>query len=383
MKRKFNFLILAVVLIASFAVTGCIKPPRYDAIVTINTNELAYLVNLTGEDTATAGYSEVQKKNIPIGNYWQKLGRFEHQGTWRPNSMVIVVPQAPVRLKWDASDRTNTVRMTSIESSGFIVPMIINAFIADYNDGSKYLRSFKPESPDSKDEDVWRKLEIKQWPQYLKQAAQPLENALNTVVYTKLIEQLNQLFVKVPILNAEISSKIFIPAVYDGITAEELTRRVQEAGVVGTDGKPIKFESDLISIKAWAKDTYGISITAMAPEDGVIYDNPDVQKQIDALAAGVMKEKTLAQDQINAQAQQRVAVTNAETERRVANEKAATASTLRVLQEIENDANIAKATADAIRKGNAVAPGTLPKGLTTMTVISDRDGIDAFGFPTK
>jgi hypothetical protein len=272
--------------------------------------------------------------------------------------------------------------MTSVESSGFIVPMIINAFIADYSDGSKYLRSFKPET-NAENEDIWRKLDIKDWSSYLKQSAQPLENALNTVVYTKIIEQLNQLFVKVPILNAEIASKIFIPAVYEGISAEELTRKIKESGVVGVNGKPIVFESDLISIKQWAKDTYGITITAMAPEDGVIYDNPDVQEQIDALAAGVMKEKTLAQDQINAQAQQRVAVTNAETERRVANEKAATASTLRVLQEIENEAKIAQATADAIRSGNAVAPGTLPKGLTTATVIMDSNGIDAFGFPTK
>jgi hypothetical protein len=144
------------------------------------------------------------------------------------------------------------------------------------------------------------------------------------------------------------------------------------------NGLNIIFSEDVFSVRDWAKDTYGITITAMAPMDGVIYDNQDVQRQIDALAAGVMKEKTLAQDLANAQAQQSIDVTRAGTDTLVAQQKAAQADALQALQNIENSRMIAEAEAQAIKEGRyrpvpstvvvqdlnmlgALAPGTVGK----------------------
>jgi hypothetical protein len=364
MKKIGIFLLLVMAVL-----TGCIRSPDYDAVVQIQTNEIAFLVDMTGDKTAEAGNSAIQMKDIPIGGYWVRNGRFDWEGYWRPEAKVVVVSQAPVRLDWDQGNNTKTVRMTSIESSGFIVPMTINAYIDSSTDAYKYLRAFKPVTNENT---RWEKLSQKEWAPYIKESAQPLEVALNTVVFTKAIEALNVLFVQTPILKAEIASKIYIPAVFNGMKAEDLNQKMKDNEL------NIVFSEDVSSIKDWAKETYGITITAMAPMDGVIYDNQDVQRQIDALAAGVMKEKTLVQDLANAQAQQSIDITRARTDTLVAQQKAAQASALQVLQNIENSRMIAEAEAQAIKEGRyrpvpstvvvqdlnmlgTLAPGTIDK----------------------
>jgi len=354
------FSILASVIVIALSNASCIRPPNYPGLVTIQTNEIAFLVDMTSDESAAAASTAIQKKDIAIGTYWVKTGRWDHVGYWRPSSKVIVVSQMPARLTWDNSKDKKPIRMTSIESSGFIVPLIINAYVDNTADAQKYLKSFKPitEPVD------WSKLEPKQWGQYAKEEAQPLDVALNTVVYTKITEQLSQLFVKTPVLFAEIASKIYIPAIYNGITAKDLTAKVQSATGLNT----IVFAEDVMSIKQWAKDTYGITITAMAAGDGVIYDNEEVQKQIDNLASGVMKQKTLLQDKINAEKEQEIAVVRATTEKRQAEIKAASVSSLRSIQEIENERLKAEATAEAIRYGKVTPVGSFPTGLNSLIV---------------
>jgi hypothetical protein len=352
--------LLWIVSVSSLMLTGCIRPPDYPGLVTIQTNEIAFLVDMTSDQSATAATTAIQKKDIAIGTYWVKTGRFGHNGYWRPNSKVIVVSQMPARLTWDNSKDKKPIRMTSIESSGFIVPLIINAYVDNAVDAQKYLKSFKPIT----DPVDWSKLEPRDWGAYAKEEAQPLDVALNTVVYTKITEQLSQLFVKTPVLFAEITSKIYIPAVYNGISAKDLTKKVQDA----TGLQTIAFADSVMSIKTWAKETYGITVTAMAAGDGVLYDNPEVQRQIDALASGVMKQKTLLQDKINAEKEQEIAVVKATTERRQAEIKAASVASLRAIQEIENERLKAEATSEAIRKGKVVPLGSYPVGLNSLIV---------------
>lgn len=348
--RKIGIIVI-LVLPALAGLAGCIRPPDYDAVVQIQTNEIAFLVDMTGDKTAEAADSAIQMKDIPIGGYWVRNGRFDWTGYWRPEAKVVVVSQAPVRLDWDQGSDTKTVRMTSIESSGFIVPMTINAYIDSSADAYKYLRAFKPVT----DEGIqWAQLSQKEWAPYIKESAQPLYIALDTVIFTKVLESLNVLFVQTPILKAEIASKIYIPAVFNGMKAADLNQKMRDNGL------DVVFSDDVPSVRDWAKETYGITITAMAPMDGVIYDNQDVQKQIDDLAAGVMKEKTLAQDLVNAQAQQSLDVTRARTDTLVAQQKAAQASALQALQNIENSRLIAEAEAQAIKEGRyRPVPGTV------------------------
>jgi len=284
-KALFVFAVIAILL------TGCRKP-NYPGMVQIQTNEIAFLVDMTSDQSVIGSNAEIQKKDIPINGYWVRTGRFDWQGYWRPNTKVIVVSQAPVRVEWDERDNTNTVRMVSSESSGFVVPMILNAYIADKSAALKYLAAFKPVSDEQMD---WSRVVQRDWHLSVKESAQPLTTALNTVVYTKIMEQLSVLFTKTPIYNAEVASKVYIRAVYEGMSAAELNRNLREAGLTG-----ITFTGDVFSLKDWAENTYGITITAMAPGDGVIYDSKEVQTQIDNLATAFMREKTLEQEQANA-----------------------------------------------------------------------------------
>jgi hypothetical protein len=340
-------------------------------MVQINTNEIPFLVDMTGDGAITAGASDVQRKDIPIPGYFVRTGRFEYQGYWRPTLKVIAVSQAPVRRVWDEKDTTQTVRMVSQESAGFVVPMMINAYIANAADATKYLAAFRPVSDESID---WSKIEQRNWADYVKENAQPLEKALDTVVYTKIMEQLNGLFVRVPILYAEVTSKVFIPAIFNGITSQELNKLVNEA-IPGDDVR-VNFTSDITSLRDWAKDTYGITITAMAPGDGVIFDSADVQRQIDNLAILAMQERTAKQDRLTKLEEQRVATVEAETRQRVAAIEAQTASSRRVLQEIENDKKIAEATAEAIRGGKVVPIGSYPVGLTSLIITPNYNSLN-------
>jgi len=353
-------LVFALTAVFALLGTGCIRAPNYPGVVQIQTNEIAFMVDMTGDGSVSAGDSDIQRKDIVIPGYFVRTGRFDYQGYWRPTTKVIVVSQAPVRLDWDRSDTTRTIRMTSSESSGFVVPMMINAYIADKAGAYKYLSAFKPISDESID---WSRVEQKDWGSYVKESAQPLETALNTVVYTKIMEQLAVLFVKTPILNAEVASKIYIPAVFEGKKASDLRAAIKSA--LGID---INFTEDVASLKDWALEKYGITITAMAPGDGVLYDNDEVQKQIDNLAAGVMKEKTLVQDRTNAQAEQQVKIIEASTRAREAEIQASIISVRAREQEIINSRTIAEATAEAIKSGKVVPAGSYPVGLTSLIV---------------
>jgi len=359
-------LLLVTALIAVMLV-GCIRAPNYPGMVQIQTNEIAFLVDMTSDAAVTGSNAEIQKKDIPIPGYFVRTGRFDHQGYWRPTLKVIAVSQAPVRREWDKTDATQSVRMVSRESSGFVVPMIINAYIADRASAVKYLSAFRPISDDNID---WSKIEQRNWAPYVKENAQPLERALDTVVYTKIMEQLSVLFVRTPILNAEVASKIYIPAVCDGMSAAVLSAAIRQA----LPDVNISFNQDVPSLKEWALETYGITITAMAPGDGVLYDSEDVQRQIDALAAAVMREKTLTQDRINAISEANVRAAEAEGQARVAQAQANTAQYRARLQEIENSKLIAEAQAEAIKIQAGKWNGQLPQTM----VVQDLTALGSF-----
>ena len=361
-KRSAGILMAAVLPLAMLA--GCIRPPDYPGMVQIQTNEIAFLVDMTGDGAAAGAQAEVQRKDIPIPGYFVRTGRFEHQGYWRPAVKVIAVSQAPVRLDW--TDTNNPIRMVSRESSGFIMPVVINAYIADAPGAVLYLNAFRPISDDSID---WSGVKQRDWGQAAKESAQPLEVALNNVVHAQLMRQLSALFVRTPILNAEVLSKIYLEAVSDGMTALELSERVG----VTVPGLALTFDRDIPSVKDWALERYGITVTVIAPGDGVIFDSIDVQRQIDALAAGVMRENTLRQDEINAGREAAVRAVEAEGQARVAQAQAQTAQFRRQLQEIENDRLLAEAQAEAIKMQAARWDGRLPS-----TIVS-QDGLSALG----
>lgn len=364
------FVVIAV--IAAILFVGCVRPPNYPGMVNIHTNELAFIIDMTNDGSAFVQDTNIQLRDIPIPGYFVRTGRFQHQGYWRPTLRVIAVSQAPVRREWDQTDSTQSVRMVSVESAGFVVPMIVNAYIANREDATKYLAAFRPVTDDNID---WSNIRQRDWHHHVKENAQPLERALDTVVYTRIMQDLSQLFVRVPILYAEAASKIFIPAIFEGMTVAELNRQI--ASTLPNDAPRINFTQNVSSIRDWALDVYGITITAMAPGDGVLYDSAEVQQQIDNLAIASMRERTLAQEQINAAAEQRVRDTQARTAAIEAQHQAGTIAVQRQRQEIENARMIAEATARAIEAGRVIPAGSFPTGLQSLIVTPHYNSLGA------
>ena len=357
--------IIFTVCIIAILLSGCIRPPNYDGVVQIQTNEIAFLIDMTSDSATQARETVIQRKDILIPGYFVRTGRFQHQGYWRPTLKVIAVSQAPVRREWNSDQGNEVVRVTSDRGAGFIVPITLNAFIANANDATRYLAAFRPISDDNID---WSGIKQRDWPRHVKENAQPLEHSLDTAVRPRIQNELSLLFIRVPILYAEVASKIFIPAVFEGMSAQELNAQVRAS----LPDVVITFDRDVPSIRDWALETYGITITVMAPGDGVIYDSDDIQAQIDALSIAAMRERTLAQEQINANAEQRVREIQARTARIEAEQRSAQIPTLRAMQEIENTRLLAEAQADSIRRGNYPPVPT--------TLITDAQ-LGAFGFP--
>ncbi|MDR2901388.1 MAG: FlxA-like family protein [Treponema sp.] len=339
---KKSFVLIGTILLVSALCMGCIRPPNYDGVVTIQTDETAFFVDMTNSDSTKASETLIQKKDVSIPGYWVRTGRFGFQGYWRPAAKVIVVSRAPVRLDWDETDTTRTIRMTSMESSGFKVPLTINAHIESDTDATLYLRSFRPLTSETVN---WSQLEQKEWAPYVKENARPLEDALNNVVFPKIVDMLDDLFVSVPIIDAERASKVFITAIQNGMSADLLNNELNSKGI------ELSLNEDIPSLSAWALENYGITIDSMAAIDGVIYDDNEIQEQINTLSAAKMQESTLAQQQINAMAQQQIDIINAQTQTRVAQEKARQVEALQALQAVENSRIIAEAEAEAIKAG--------------------------------
>src|SRR5574344_2032718 len=114
-------------------------------------------------------------------------------------------------------------------------------------------------------------------------------------------------------------------------------------------------------LKAYALEN-GITITQFGGTSGFVYDKKEIQEAIDKQAIAQAEGKRLQEEQenqkiinatnaITAKNQNDIDLKNAETARKIAEEKAATATTLARLQEIENSKTIADAQAEAIKAG--------------------------------
>jgi hypothetical protein len=373
--KKFSFLTALCIVFIMVSFAGCKKYNR-PAVVQIQTNEVAFLVDMTNDNTTSSGTDvgiQIQRKDVEIRGYWIKTGRLPNSGYWRPEQKVMVVSKKPTSIEWSADTKDPTIKVASKESVGFTVPILLNATVENDNDAKKYLQWFKSTQIE---EAKWEKLEAKEWGPYVREEAETLESAVNRVIFPKVNDLLAQLFIQTPIVDCEVKSKDYVPAIFNG--GQVLLPNGTSHTVVVKDG-----DNDYNSVREWAKQRYGITLLTLAATDGLIYDDANFQRLLNERAVQKLQEDVLAQKNTNAIAEQKVAITNAETERRVAAEKAASMSTLRIQQEIENLRLVGLAEAEAIKNGKVVPKGTLPMGLTNITIIADSNGLDSFGVPIR
>jgi hypothetical protein len=332
-KKLFSFLItlVAVFFMAFFA--GC-RPYNRPRVVQVEANETAFIVDARGETEAVQKDSmqKVNKRDVEIYGYWVKTGRFHINGYWRPLQRVIVVTRKPVEVQWSDAPGTPTIKVASKESVGFTVPIVVNATILD-EDAATYLNWFPAKGGtgsggsgifnNSEKEGAWDNIRLE---------AEPLESAINRVLYPFVNGELAKLFIEKSVIEAEVSSKQFVETV-----EAEAVKKAKE---------------------------YGITLILMKATDGIIYDDPQFQKALDDRALAFVKKDALELNEANRQIARNTEMRDAQTQAQVAATKASTIDIERRRQEIENSRIIAEAEAEAIKTRASKWNGAYPTTVT-------------------
>jgi hypothetical protein len=321
---------------------GCVKPYNRPAVVQIETNEAAFLVDMRSDNSASADtMTKIQRKDVLIDGYWVQTGRFQNSGYWRPTQKVLVVSRKPVEIYWSESGSDPTVRAVSSESVGFRVPLAVNATIESDEDAAAYLKWFKS-NRESNQAVRWENINASQWP--IREEAEPLESAVNRVIFPVVNNKLSELFLQVPIIECESKRVEFVSRAFEAAQIEA------------------------------AK--YGITLLILSSTDGLLYDDPEFQGRINDLAVAKMRENVLRQEQLNAAADQQVKTTQAQTGAEVARIQGQTVDIQRLQMEIEGQRLIYQAQADAIRtQADKSWPSTL--------VVEDLDMLGSLGLVQK
>ena len=220
---------------ASF--TGCIKPYDKPELVTIEASQTAFLIPLVGDTTDQASFQSeellaqamVATKEVQIPHRWLQTGRMESSGKWIPAAKLIVVERTPETREWSTdkdvgtSSKNQAIYAESSESIGFSVGMNCSAQIYTENDAVKFLYSYNN-----------------------KTLEEIMDGEIRARVESKFVEECAKYT-----LNDILSGKEKImSAVRDDVTTYFATK--------------------------------GITITVLGMKDGIDYDDPEIQKAINA-----------------------------------------------------------------------------------------------------
>lgn len=235
-KHMKKVLLLSMVLMALFALTGCRKPYNEPEFVTVTPSQTAFLVPLTG-DTSEQGNFEseemlaklkVPTKEIQIPKIWVQNGRRSYQGYYKPTATVIIVERKPETREWTADSNTGTsssnqgIKAESKESISFQVSMNITAQIDEPN-AVKFLYRYNNKS-------------------------------LSDIMDNEIRSMVEGLFV-----------------------AETATREMDS--ILVSKGEIMKAIND--SVKPYFAER-GITITVLGLKGDVVYDDPEIQDAINA-----------------------------------------------------------------------------------------------------
>ena len=232
--KKFIALILIIVMTCTLC-TGCVKPYDKPEFVTIEPSQTAFLIPLVGDTTEQAAFSseemllehKVATKEIQIPHRWVQTGRWNWKGEWRPSATVIIVERKPVSRSWESGDSTATSSNRAIfggssDNIGIYVGMNCTAMIEE-KDAAKFLYRYNNT---------------------------PLETIIDTDIKKMVEDRFN----------------------------------VETAKYISTELGAKKGEI-MEAVKAYVVDyfkEYGITITVLGLKEDISYENPEIQKAIDA-----------------------------------------------------------------------------------------------------
>ena len=294
--KHINKLILLVfiLVIATCSLVSCRKPYDKPEFMTIEPSQTAFLIPLVGDTTNQGAFeseallleAKVATKEIQIPHRWVQTGRRHWMGNWRPSATVIVVERKPVSRSWESGDSSASSSNKAIfgetaDNIGIYVGMNCTAMIEE-KDAAKFLYRYNNT---------------------------PLETIIDTDI-KKLVEDR---------FNIETAL----------VTSTELGAKKGEI-----------MKSVKNYVVEYFKD-YGITITVLGLKEGISFENPEIQKALDAKFAS---EQDLVIQQNKNEAN--LAKADAEAQATVI---AAEAKAAAKLKETQVEIEIAKAKAEALK----------------------------------
>ena len=262
--KKFNvikiFALVALMIMVCSCFIGCRKPYDKPEFVTIEPSQTAFLVPLVGDSSNQASFesedmllqAKVATKEIQIPHRWVQTGRQHWMGEWKASATLIVVERKPVSRSWESGDSAATSSNKAIfgetaDNIGIYVGMNCTAMIEE-KDAAKFLYRYNNT---------------------------PLETIIDTDIKKMVEDRFN----------------------------------IETALVLSTDLGTKKGEI-MEKVKTYVVDyfkDYGITITVLGLKEGVSFENPEIQKALDAKFAS-------EQDLVIQQNKNEAAIAKAEAE---------------------------------------------------------------------
>ena len=236
MKKYFRIFMLAVMLVMCvLTFASCRKPYDKPEFKNIEASQTAFLVPLIGDTSDQGAFdseellleTKVATKEIQIPHRWVQTGRRHWQGEWRPSATLIVVERKPVSRSWESGESTADSSNKAIfgetaDNIGMYVGMNCTAMIEE-KDAAKFLYRYNNT---------------------------PLETIIDTDIKKMVEDRFN----------------------------------IETALVMSTDLGAKKGEI-MEKVKSYVVDyfkDYGITITVLGLKEGISFENPEIQKALDA-----------------------------------------------------------------------------------------------------
>ena len=231
--RLFMLMTMLVLCVLSFA--SCRKPYDKPEFKTIEASQTAFLVPLIGDTSDQGAFdseellleTKVATKEIQIPHRWVQTGRPHWVGEWRPSATLIIVERKPVSRSWESGESTADSSNKAIfgetaDNIGIYVGMNCTAMIEE-KDAAKFLYRYNNT---------------------------PLETIIDTDIKKMVEDRFN----------------------------------IETALVMSTDLGAKKGEI-MEKVKSYVVDyfkDYGITITVLGLKEGISFENPEIQKALDA-----------------------------------------------------------------------------------------------------
>lgn len=235
MNKVKKLILVALMLVLCLSLAGCRKPYDKPEFVKITPSQTAFLIPLIGDSTTQSAFEsedllaqhKVATKEIQIPHRWVQMGRMNWNGEWKPSAELIVVERKPVSRSWDSGDNAASSANRAIfggssDNIGIYVGMNCTAMIEEA-DAVKFLYRYNNT---------------------------PLETIIDNDI-KKLVEDR---------FNIETSK----------YTSTELGAAKGEI-----------MEAVKAYVIPYFKE-YGITITVLGIKEDISYENPEIQKAIDA-----------------------------------------------------------------------------------------------------